>query len=45
VVWHVTLKCQLRLVIVVNRKTPSKPRYIVLASADLALDGRELVEL
>jgi hypothetical protein len=32
-------------VVVVNRKTPAKPRYIVLASTDLALDGRKLVEL
>ena len=45
VVWHVTLKRKLRLVVVVNRKTPAKPRSIVLASTDLALDGRKLVEL
>jgi hypothetical protein len=45
VVWHVTLKRKLRLVVVVNRKTPAKPRYIVLASTALALDGRKLVEL
>jgi DDE superfamily endonuclease len=45
VVWHVTLKRPLRLVVVVNRKTPAKPRYIVLASTALALDGRKLVEL
>ena len=44
VVWHVTLKRRLRLVVVVNRKAPAKPRYIVLASTDLALDGRKLVE-
>jgi len=44
-VWHVTLKRQLRLVVVVNRKTPAKPRYIVLASTALALDGHKLVEL
>jgi hypothetical protein len=31
-------------VVVVNRKTPAKPRYIVLASTDLALNGRKLVE-
>ena len=31
--------------VVVTRKTPAKPRYIVLASTDLALDGRKLVEL
>ena len=45
VVWHVTLKRQLRLVVVVNRKAPAKPRSIVLASTDLALDGRKLGEL
>jgi hypothetical protein len=43
--WHVTLKRRLRLVVVVNRNTPAKPRYIILASTDLALDGRKLVEL
>ena len=45
VVWHVTLKRRLRLVVVVNRKAPAKPRYSILASTDLALDGRKLVEL
>jgi hypothetical protein len=45
VVWHVTRKRTRRLVVVVNRKTPAKPRSIVLASTALALDGRKLVEL
>jgi hypothetical protein len=45
VVWHVTLKRKLRLVVVVNRKVPAKPRSIVFASTALALDGRKLVEL
>jgi hypothetical protein len=44
-VWHVSLKRQLRVVVLVNRKAATKPRYIVLASTDLALDGRKLVEL
>jgi hypothetical protein len=44
-VWHVSLKRQLRLVVLVNRQTATKPRYIVLASTDLTLDGRKLVEL
>ncbi len=44
-VWHVSLKRQLRLVVLVNRKEATKPRYIVLASTDLALDGHKLVEL
>lgn len=43
-VWHVSLKRQLRVVVLVNRKDPAKPRYIVLASTDLELAGRKLVE-
>jgi hypothetical protein len=44
-VWHVSLKRQLRIVVLVNRKEVTKPRYIVLASTDLTLAGRKLVEL
>jgi hypothetical protein len=44
-VWHVSLKRQLRVVVLLNRQVPHKPRYIVLASTDLALSGRRLVEL
>jgi hypothetical protein len=44
VVWPVTRKRKLRLVVVVNRNTPAKPRSSVLASTALALDGRKLVE-
>jgi hypothetical protein len=43
-VWHVSLKRQLRVVVLVNRKDPHKPRYIVLASTDLELDGHKLME-
>jgi DDE superfamily endonuclease len=43
-VWHVSLKRKLRVVILVNRKDPHKLRYIVLASTDLELNGRKLVE-
>jgi hypothetical protein len=43
-VWHVSLKHKLRVVVLVNRKDPRKPRFIVLASTDLALDGHKLVE-
>jgi hypothetical protein len=43
-VWHVSLKHKLRGVVLVNRKDPHKPRFIVLASTDLALDGRKWVE-
>jgi DDE superfamily endonuclease len=42
--WHVSLKQKLRVVVLVNRKDPHKPRFIVLASTDLALDGRKLVK-
>ena len=45
VVWHVTLKRQLRVVVLINRKDPDKPRYIVLASTDLVLDGHKLLKL
>jgi hypothetical protein len=45
IVWHVSLKRKLRVVVLVNRKQADKPRYIVLASTDLELDGHKLVEL
>jgi hypothetical protein len=44
IVWHKSLKRRLRVVVLVNRKNANKPRYIVLASTDLELDGRKLVE-
>ncbi len=43
-VWHVSLKRKLRVVVLVNRKDPAKPRSIVLASTALELDGHKLVE-
>jgi DDE superfamily endonuclease len=43
-VWHVSLKHKLRVVGLVNRKDPHKPRFIVLASTALDLDGRKLGE-
>jgi hypothetical protein len=43
-VWHVALKRKLRVGVLVNRKDPHKPRYIVLASTALELDGHKLVE-
>lgn len=42
-VWHVSLKRALRVVVLVNRNDPRKPRFIVLASTDLTLDARKLV--
>lgn len=44
-VWHVSLKRKLRVVVLSNRKNPAKPRYIVLASTALDLAGHTLVEL
>jgi hypothetical protein len=44
-VWHVSLKQKLRVVVLVNRKDPHKLRFIVVASTDLALDGHKLVAL
>jgi len=43
-VWHVSLKRKLRVVVLVNRKDPHKPRSMVLAATDLELDGGQLVE-
>jgi hypothetical protein len=43
-VWHVSLKRKLRVVVLVNHKAPHKPRSLVLASTALELDGRTLEE-
>ena len=45
VVWHKTLQRRLRLVVLLNRKDPAKPRFIVLGATDPELNGRKLVEL
>src|SRR5881275_318599 len=45
VVWHKTLKCRLRLVVLLNRKDPAKPRFIVLGSTDPELNGHRLLDL
>jgi hypothetical protein len=45
VLYHVRLKRRLRVVVVVNREKPDKPRYIVLASTDTELPGSELYQL
>ena len=44
-VWHVSLKRKLRVVILINRKNPAKPRSLVLASTALDLAGHTLVAL
>src|SRR5262249_24842546 len=43
-VWHVTLQRKLRVVVLVTRKDPAKPPYMVLASTELELNGRKRVE-
>ena len=43
VVWHKRLGRKLRLVVLVNRKDPRKPRYIVLAATAVELDARTVV--
>jgi DDE superfamily endonuclease len=45
VVWHKTLKRRLRLVVLLNRKDPAKPRFIVLGSTDPTLNGHTLIDL
>jgi hypothetical protein len=45
VVWHKTLKRRLRLVVLLNRKDPAKPRFIVLGSTDPTLNAHKLIDL
>ena len=45
VVWHKTLKRRLRLVVLLNRKDPAKPRFIVLGSTDPELNAHKLLDL
>jgi DDE superfamily endonuclease len=45
VVWHKTLQRRLRIVVLLNRKDPAKPRFIVLGSTDPDLHGHKLVDL
>jgi len=45
VVWHKTLKRRLRLVVLLHRKDPAKPRFIVLGSTDPELNGHKLIGL
>jgi len=44
-VWPVSLKRRLPVGVLSNRKAVTNPRYLVLASTDLALAGDQLVEL
>ena len=43
--WHKTLKRRVRLVVLLNRKDPAKPRFIVLGSTDPELNGHKLIDL
>ena len=45
VVWHKTFQRRLRLVVLLNRKDPAKPRFIVLGSTDPDLNGHKLIDL
>jgi hypothetical protein len=45
VVWHKTLQRRLRIVVLLNRKAPAKPRFIVLGSTDPELNGHKLLDL
>jgi len=45
VVWHKTLQRRLRLVVLLNRKAPAKPRFIVLGSTDPELNAHKLLDL
>jgi DDE superfamily endonuclease len=45
VVWHKTLTRRLRLVVLLNRKDPAKPRFMVLGSTDPTLNGHKLLDL
>jgi len=45
VVWHKTLPRRLRLVVLLNRTDPAKPRFIVLGSTDPALNGHTRIDL
>jgi DDE superfamily endonuclease len=45
VVWHKTLKRRLRIVVLLNRKDPAKPRFSVLGSTDPGLNGHKLIDL
>jgi hypothetical protein len=45
VVWHKTLKRRLRLVVLLNRKDPAKPRFIILGSTDPERNSHRLIAL
>jgi hypothetical protein len=44
VVWHVSLKCKIRLTLLVNTDNPAKPGFFLLFSTDIALDAQKILE-
>jgi Transposase DDE domain len=44
VVWHVSLKRQIRIVYLVDTRKPGKPRTALLFSTDLKLDAQHILE-
>jgi hypothetical protein len=45
VVWPKTLKRRLRLVVLLTRKDPAKPRFVVRGSTDPTRHGHKLIDL
>src|SRR5262249_25210882 len=45
VVWHKTLQRRLRIVVLLSRKDPTKPRFIVLGWTDPELNAHKLLDL
>jgi len=45
VVWPKTRKRRWRLVVLLNRKDPANPRFVVLGSTDPTLHGHKLIDL
>jgi hypothetical protein len=44
VVWHKTLQRRWRMVVLLHRKDPAKPRFIILGSTDPELNGHKLID-
>ena len=44
-VWPKTRKRRWRLVVLLNRKDPANPRFVVLGSTDPTLHGHKLIDL
>jgi len=44
VVWHVSLKCKIRLALLVNTDNPAKPGFFLLFSTDIDLDAQKILK-